>query len=74
MGPSQQILDRYFESEILKTTLATDAVIGAMHSPKQAGSSYLLLHHVMGEAAGRKGVWAYMRGGMGTISDSIAAS
>ena len=27
-GPAQQILDRWFESEILKTTLATDAVIG----------------------------------------------
>ena len=28
MGPAQQILDRWFESDILKTTLATDAVIG----------------------------------------------
>lgn len=57
-GNAQQILDRWFESEILKTTLACDAVIGAMLSPKQAGSSYVLLHHVMGEAAGREGVWA----------------
>ena len=29
MGPAQQILDRWFDSEILKTTLATDAVIGS---------------------------------------------
>lgn len=28
-GPASHILDRWFESEILKTTLATDAVIGA---------------------------------------------
>ena len=67
-GTAQQILDRYFKSELLKTTLATDAVIGAMISPTGNGSSYVLLHHCMGEAAGKKGVWSYMRGGMGTIS------
>ncbi len=30
-------------------------------------SAYVLLHHVMGEAAGQKGVWAYVEGGMGAI-------
>ena len=64
-GPAKQILDRYFESDILKATLATDAVIGALVSPQQNGSAYVLLHHVMGEAAGKKGVWAYVQGGMG---------
>ncbi len=71
-APASHILDRWFESEILKTTLATDAVIGAMVSPTHAGSAYVLLHHVMGEAAGRKGVWAYVRGGMGAVSNAIA--
>lgn len=32
------VLDRWFESEPLKATLATDAVIGAMNSPKRPGS------------------------------------
>ena len=73
-GTADHILNRWFESEILKTTLATDAVIGALVSPKQNGSAYVLLHHCMGEAAGKKGVWSYMEGGMGTISSSIAAS
>lgn len=73
-GPASQILDRWFESEVLKSTLATDAVIGAMNGPRQAGSAYVLLHHIMGEAAGRKGVWAYVEGGMGAVSASIAAA
>jgi len=55
-GSATQILDRWFESDVLKTTLACDAVIGAMISPSQSGSAYVLLHHVMGEAAGRKGM------------------
>ena len=73
-GPAEQILDRWFESDILKTTLATDAVIGALIGPKQNGSAYVLLHHVMGEAAGKKGVWAYVEGGMGALSNAIADS
>ncbi|KAK3255004.1 hypothetical protein CYMTET_35801, partial [Cymbomonas tetramitiformis] len=73
-APASHILDRWFESEILKATLATDAVIGAMAAPSQAGSAYVLLHHVMGEAAGKKGVWAYVEGGMGSISNAIAQS
>jgi len=71
-GPATYILDRWFESEMLKTTLACDAVIGAMAAPSVPGSAYVLLHHVMGEAAGKKGVWAYARGGMGSISNAIA--
>lgn len=71
-APAEQILNRWFEGDVLKTTLATDAVVGALVSPKQNGSAYVLLHHVMGEAAGRKGVWAYVEGGMGRVSEAIA--
>ena len=39
-APATKILDRWFESETLKATLATDAVIGAMISPHTAGSRY----------------------------------
>ena len=67
-SPASKILDHYFESEILKTTLATDAVIGSTLSPRDTGSAYVLLHHVMGESEGLKGVWSYAKGGMGAIS------
>ena len=66
-------LDRWFESEELKVRLATDGVIGAMAGPRTPGSAYVLFHHVMGQAEGQRGVWGYVRGGMGTISDAIAA-
>ena len=72
VGPATQLLDRWFDSDILKATLATDAVIGALVSPSQPGSAYVLLHHVMGEADGRKGVCAYVEGGRGTHSSSYS--
>src|SRR5690606_32728181 len=44
-GSARTILDRWFESEPLKATLATDAVIGAMASPSMPGTAYVLFHH-----------------------------
>lgn len=73
-GAARPILDRWFESEQLKVTLATDAVIGAMASPATPGTAYVLFHHVMGECNGVRGVWGYVRGGMGGISNALAAA
>ncbi|XP_052655772.1 pyridine nucleotide-disulfide oxidoreductase domain-containing protein 2 [Harpia harpyja] len=71
-APISKILDQWFESEPLKATLATDAVIGAMASPHTPGSGYVLLHHVMGELEGQRGAWGYVAGGMGALSQAIA--
>lgn len=73
-APAQRILDRWFESEELKVTLATDAIIGAMASPSQPGTAYVLFHHVMGECEGVRGVWGYVQGGMGALTRAIARS
>uniref|UniRef100_A0A671VYB4 Pyridine nucleotide-disulfide oxidoreductase domain-containing protein 2 n=1 Tax=Sparus aurata TaxID=8175 RepID=A0A671VYB4_SPAAU len=73
-APIMKILNRWFESEPLRATLATDAVIGAMTSPSNPGSGYVLLHHVMGELEKEKGAWGYVEGGMGGVSQAIASS
>jgi phytoene dehydrogenase-like protein len=73
-GPARVILDRWFESEQLKATLATDAIIGAMAPPSMPGTAYVLFHHVMGETNGKRGVWAYVRGGMGGLTQALAKS
>jgi phytoene dehydrogenase-like protein len=73
-GAARPILDRWFESEQLKSTLATDAVIGMMASPSMPGTAYVLFHHVMGETDGKRGVWGYVRGGMGGLTQALAAA
>jgi phytoene dehydrogenase-like protein len=65
-------LDRYFESEELKAVLATDGIIGAFAGPRTPGTAYVLLHHVMGGVDGRRGVWGYVRGGMGGLTQALA--
>jgi phytoene dehydrogenase-like protein len=71
-GAARPILDRWFESEQLKGTIATDAIIGAFAAPSMPGTAYVLFHHVMGETNGKKGVWSYTRGGMGGITQALA--
>ncbi|CAA7393698.1 unnamed protein product [Spirodela intermedia] len=72
VSPASKILNNWFESDVLKATLATDAVIGSTASVHTPGSGYVLLHHVMGESGGDRGVWSYVEGGMGSVSLAIA--
>jgi phytoene dehydrogenase-like protein len=67
-------LDEWFESPQVKVTLATDGVIGANGGPRSPGTAYILLHHCMGGVDGHRGLWGFVRGGMGAVSESIASA
>jgi len=67
-------LDEWFESPQVKVTLATDGVIGANGGPRSPGTAYILLHHCMGGVGGKRGLWGFVRGGMGAVSEAIAAA
>src|SRR6185295_6515689 len=73
-GAARPILERWFESDVLKGTLATDAIIGTFQSISAPGTAYVLLHHVMGMAGGARGVWGYVEGGMGALTQAMAKS
>ena len=71
---ASDFLDEWFESPELKVTLATDGVIGANGGPRSPGTAYILLHHCMGQVAGHRGLWGFVRGGMGAVSEAIASA
>src|ERR1700739_70458 len=66
-------LSVWFESDVVKSVLGYYACIGTFAGPRSPGTAYVILHHLMGEHAGAGG-WGFIRGGMGAISDAIAAS
>ncbi len=68
-----QMLDAWFESDALKAAFGFDAIVGNFASPYTPGSGYVLLHHAFGEVNGRKGVWGHAVGGMGAITQAMAA-
>lgn len=67
-------LDEYFETEVIKANLAISGIIGTALGPMSPGTAYVLLHHYMGEVDGSVGAWGYARGGMGAITQALAAS
>jgi phytoene dehydrogenase-like protein len=68
-----ELLDDWFESAPLKAVLGWDSIVGNFASPYAPGSAYVLLHHVFGEVNGKSGAWGHAIGGMGAISEAIAA-
>ncbi|XP_048335969.1 uncharacterized protein LOC107424584 isoform X2 [Ziziphus jujuba] len=72
LSPTSKVLNKWFESDVLKATLAGDAIIGSMVSIQTSGSGYVLLHHVMGETDGDRNIWSHVEGGMGSISVAIS--
>ncbi len=67
-------LDDWFESDPVKALFGFDSVVGAYGSPYTPGSAYVLLHHVFGEVNGKKGTWGHAIGGMGAITQAMAAA
>ena len=69
-----EILDHWFDSDALKGILAFDALTGNYASPYTPGTAYVLLHHVFGEVNGEDGAWGHAMGGMGAITQAMAAA
>ena len=67
-------LDHWFESDPVKAVFGFDSIVGNYASPYSAGSAYVLLHHVFGEVNGKKGQWGHAIGGMGAITQAMAAT
>jgi phytoene dehydrogenase-like protein len=67
-------LDDYFENDLIKAAMASAGIIGTALGVYSPGSSYILLHHVMGDVDGSIGAWGLPRGGMGAISESLAGA
>ena len=66
-------LAQWFESEVVKGAFAFDGIVGAYASPYTPGTAYVLLHHCFGEVNGKSGVWGHAVGGMGAITQAMAA-
>jgi len=67
-------LDQWFETDVLKATMAASGIIGTFLGVRSPGTAYVLLHHYMGEIDGAFRSWGLARGGTGAISNAIAAA
>jgi phytoene dehydrogenase-like protein len=69
------LLDDYFVSDAVKGVLSVSGVIGSWAGPRSPGTAYVMAHHHLGDVGdGRTGAWGFPRGGMGAVTQAIAAA
>jgi len=71
---ASDLLDEWFETDIVKSLYALNGIIGTMLGPKSPGTAYVLLHHYMGELDGAFTAWGCQKGGTGGVSEAIASA
>ena len=69
-----ELLDDWFESDLVKGALAASAVNGTCQGPMAAGTVYTLLHHHVGAGAGIIRPTRRVQGGIGRLSEALVAS
>jgi phytoene dehydrogenase-like protein len=69
------ILDRFFESDQVKTVMALNGLIGTWAGPHEPGTGYVMAHHSIGDVGnGQVGAWATPIGGMGAVAAALESS
>ena len=69
------LLEEYFESPELQAVHAVSGVIGTWAGPRAPGTAYVMAHHHIGDVGdGKLGSWGFAEGGMGGVSNAIAAA
>ncbi|HEY7588862.1 MAG TPA: NAD(P)/FAD-dependent oxidoreductase [Thermoplasmata archaeon] len=66
------VLNEWFETELLKASLAVDALIGTNRGPWSPETAFGLLRHFGPRLHGMS--WSFVRGGMGALSTALAAA
>jgi len=69
-----ELLEEWFESDLVKGAIAASAVGGICQGPMAAGTVYTLLHHHVGAGVGVIRPTRRVRGGIGRLSDALVAS
>jgi phytoene dehydrogenase-like protein len=74
-GSLEQLLARYFESEAVKRLILANNLYGKHGGPRDAGSAMGLLFHLLsGGEDERQGFTGHVIGGMGAITQAMAAA
>jgi phytoene dehydrogenase-like protein len=63
-----EFVQRYLSDERLQSAYLGQGVIGTNASPFDKGTASIRFHHASGRLGGMRGMWGYVRGGMGMVS------
>jgi len=67
------LIERWFESSMIKSMYGAACFSGNFASLRQPGSAIPLFHTTIGELDGERGAWRMVRGGMGALTQAMAS-
>ena len=67
-----EILDEYFENDLVKSLYASSGIIGSRCGPRDRESGLVWLFHKMGDYDGEPGQWGFHKGGNGGFTQVLA--
>lgn len=72
--PIADLLNEWFESDIVKGAIAASSILNSSWGPQEAGTGFTFLYNWAGSNNGLFRSSGNIKGGMGAISDSIASA
>jgi phytoene dehydrogenase-like protein len=69
---SADLLNEWFENDLLKAALAASGMLGSFVGPRQQGTAFNMLHHQLGESNGALRTAGFVRGGIGNLCEALA--
>lgn len=65
------LLNEWFESDLLKGALAGRAMLASFVGPRQQGTAFNFLHHQLGNSTGALPTAGFARGGIGRLTEAL---
>lgn len=72
--PVAELLDEWFETDVLKGTLGALGITGLFQGPMAAGTAFVMLHHHVASENGTLRPTRLIRGGMGVLVEALATA
>jgi phytoene dehydrogenase-like protein len=72
-GSATETAHQFFSADEIRGAFASQGIIGVRAGPSDPGTAWVMSYHAIGgELAGANGTWAYVMGGMGSLTRALA--
>lgn len=74
-GSVSDVVEKFFRSDEVRGAFASQGIIGTSLGPRHPGTAWVMAYHYLGgELNAADGTWAYVRGGMGSVTSALAST
>jgi phytoene dehydrogenase-like protein len=73
-GSVADLVEEWFTSDAMRGLMSVSGIIGTWAGPRSPGTAFVMLHHHLDPSGEQGAGWGFPRGGMGAVTQALAAS